>query len=341
MFGLAVLSATVVAIGPNVTPVAHAALGATGWAAGSVRFEPVGSGAGGLTVAGTGSFRGAIEVKRAAGRASVAVVNHLGFEEYVRGIDEVPPSWPAAALEAQAIAARTYAAHRAASTERTPWRAVGADICATPRCQVYRGLDTERKAQGHGWLPAVEATAGRVLLSGNRPILASYSSTANGPVAMSQLGALAMAQEGRSSSDILAAFYGVRPTFAPGQVPSAIRVALSTGTSSVRIAATEAFRVLDGAGAVLTAASPGEWKVVPEGQGVRVVPPEGFSPTPPPDGPPAPDLALEPTAALRQPGRALAAGSVVPSAAPWGVLALALVLTAGAATITLERRRRA
>jgi hypothetical protein len=308
-----------------------------------VRFEPVGPGAGGLTVAGSGSYRGAIEVKRVTGR-SVAVLNHLGFEEYVRGIDEVPPSWPAAALEAQAIAARTYAAHRAASTEKTPWRAVGADICATPRCQVYRGLDTERKAQGHGWLPAVEATAGRVLLSGDRPILASYSATANGPVAMSQNGALAMAREGRSAADILAAYYGIRPTFAPGRLPAAIRVALSTATPGVRVAATEAFRLVDGAGAVLATAVAGEWKVAPEGEGVRVTPPEGFSPAEPPERPAVPAPGLEPAAVVRSPGRALTAGSTgtaVPSGAPWAAVAALLVLTAGAATITLERRRRA
>jgi hypothetical protein len=323
--------------------VAHAALGAPGWAAGSVRFEPVGSGAGGLTVAGKGTYRGAIEIKRAGSRSSLAVLNHLGFEEYVRGIDEVPPSWPAAALEAQAIAARTYAAHRAASTENTPWKAVGADICATPRCQVYRGLDAERKAQGHGWLPAVEATAGRVLLSGNRPILASYSATANGPVAMSQNGALAMAREGRSASEILTTFYGIRPTFAPNQLPSAIRVALSTGTSSVRIKATESFRVLDGGGAVLAAAGPGEWKVAPDGVGVRVLPPEGFSPAPgaTPGSPASPDLAIEQAAAVRRPTRALTAATAAPTEAPWAVVALALVLTAGVAAITLERRRRA
>ena len=308
-----------------------------------MRFEPVGPGAGGLTVAGSGSYRGAIEVKRVTGR-SVAVLNHLGFEEYVRGIDEVPPSWPAAALEAQAIAARTYAAHRAASTEKTPWRAVGADICATPRCQVYRGLDTERKAQGHGWLPAVEATAGRVLLSGDRPILASYSATANGPVAMSQNGALAMAREGRSAADILAAYYGIRPTFAPGRLPAAIRVALSTATPGVRVAATEAFRLVDGAGAVLATAVAGEWKVAPEGAGVRVIPPEGFSPAEPPETPAVPVLGLEQAAAVRGPSRALTAGSAgtaVPSAAPWVVIAVLLALSAGAATITLERRRRA
>ena len=115
-------------------------------------------------MAGTGSFRGAIEVRRN-GRG-LAVVNHLPLEEYVRGIDEVPPSWPAAALQAQAIAARTYAAHKAMAGEAR-WRAVGADICATPTCQVYKGLDAERRAgmvlTEHGAMSPNSAVSGLIL----------------------------------------------------------------------------------------------------------------------------------------------------------------------------------
>ena len=326
------LSATVVAVGPGVTYAAEAGAGSSGWAAASVRFEPVAQGAGGITVVGLGSYRGAIDVRRN-GR-SVAVVNDVAFEDYVRGIDEVPASWPAAALQAQAIAARTYAAHWATGTGASPWRAVGADICATPRCQVYRGLIGEQKAQGHGWLAAVEATAGRVLLSGNRPILASYSSTANGPLAMSQNGALAMAQEGRSANEILAAYYGVRPTFAPAQVPAAIRVALSTSAPTARISATEPFRVLDGGGTELAVSGPGEWKVVPDGDGVRVLAPDGFAS--------APALAVEPAAAaVRLPSRVVTADAPGTGRAPWAMTALALALASGSLAITQQRRRRA
>ncbi len=330
--GVVVLSATVAAVGSG--PVA-AADSKAGWAAAAVRFEPVGGGADGLTVAGTGTYRGAVEVRRH-GRA-LAVVNHLGLEEYVRGIDEVPPSWPAAVLQAQAIAARTYAAHKVAGQEAA-WRAVGADICATPRCQVYRGLEAERKAQGYGWLAAVEATAGRALLAGGRPIMASYSATANGPRAMSQNGALEMARQGRSATEILSAYYdGIRPTQAADRLPATIRVALSTSASTVRISAAVPFRVVDGGGTQLAAAGgAGEWRVVTDAGGVRVVPPESHQ-----DVDPAGEPVGDPVAA-RRPGRALTAASV-PGAGPVrGVtasLALALVVVAGAAAITLSRRR--
>ncbi|HEX2046322.1 MAG TPA: SpoIID/LytB domain-containing protein [Acidimicrobiales bacterium] len=288
----------------------------------------------GLTVAGEGSYRGTVEVKRH-GRV-LAVVNEVGFEDYVRGIEEVPPSWPAAALQAQAIAARTYAAHKAGEHGETPWRAVAADICATPRCQVYNGLDAERKARGHGWLAAVEATAGRVLLEGGRPIMASYSSTANGPRAMSQTGALEMANQGRSAPEILDAYYGLRPTHAPGRLPATIRVALDTGTAAVRVSATKRIRVVDQAGAELAGEATGDWKVVADGGGVRVVPPDGH----PPDDDVV-EVADPVAAVVRRPGRVMSAAAPRPSAGPWAVAAAALLAGAGMATITLGRRRAA
>lgn len=347
---LVALSATVVAVNPGPAPAADGELRSPGRTAANVRFEPLQRGPGGLSVAGTGTYRGAVEVRRN-GR-SLAVVNDVGFEDYVRGIDEVPPSWPAAALEAQAIAARTYAAHFAASRGTTPWRAVGADICATPRCQVYRGLDTERTAQGQGWLPAVEATAGRVLLSGGRPIMASYSATANGPLAMSQNGARAMAMEGRSASDILSAYYGIRPTLAPGQVPATIRVALSTGTGAVRVSAAGPFRVLDGNGGVLAVAAGGEWMVVPEGDGVRVVPPATHQQQLSPPGavgaegtavsalPAAVSATAPGDGGGRGPARVITASAPLPGLAPWALVAAALASAAGSGAATLRRRLR-
>ena len=267
------------------------------------------------------------------------MVNDLPLEDYVRGIDEVPPSWPAAALQAQAIAARTYAAHKVMSKDPR-WRAVGADICATPTCQVYRGLDAERRAQGYGWLPAVEATAGRALLSGGSPIMASYSSTANGPVAMSQNGALAMANEGRSAGEILETYYGLRPTPAAGRLPKAIKVALVMSAATVRISSAGPFRVVDGAGAELAASGAGEWRLAPAGNGVRVIPPEGYQP---PSPTPVPEVVADAavaaqSAAARRPSRVVTASGPRPSPGLWGLVALTLVIGAGTAAIRLPQR---
>ncbi|MEY2477122.1 MAG: stage sporulation protein [Actinomycetota bacterium] len=142
-----------------------------GWVTDRVRFEPVD---GPLSVAGTGDYRGVIEL-RAAGRA-VAVVNEVGLDDYVKGISEVPVRWPIEAQKAQAIAARTYALYQMA---HRPASAV-ADICPTQSCQVYAGLAKEQRDGGQAWTAAVEATAGQVLLWKGGPINAKYSSTNGG-----------------------------------------------------------------------------------------------------------------------------------------------------------------
>jgi stage II sporulation protein D len=156
---------------------ARAADDLPGWVVDRVRFEPAEPGAGPLTVDGLGAYRGAIEVVPGAG--GLAVINDVGLQDYVKGIAEVPGSWPPAALRAQAIAARTYALNRKASAADSPWKADGADICNTDSCQVYGGLAGEQRPDGAGWLEAVDATTGQVLLYKGQPLLAEYSS-ANG-----------------------------------------------------------------------------------------------------------------------------------------------------------------
>jgi stage II sporulation protein D len=108
-------------------------------------------------------------------RGRIDVVNELGFDAYLYGLAEVPQSWPEAVLDAQVIAARTYA-----------WRSVqrGAfpdhDICATVACQVFRGAEILLGANGDRWRDAVDRTSGRVLLFEGEPILARYFSTSGG-----------------------------------------------------------------------------------------------------------------------------------------------------------------
>jgi SpoIID/LytB domain protein len=107
--------------------------------------------------------------------SGTTLVNELSLEAYVLGVAEMPPRWPGAALEAQAIAARTYAwfSIRQDSFE-------GYDICATVACQVFRGAEQALDG-GERWQAAVEATAGQVLVEDDgRPILARYFSTSGG-----------------------------------------------------------------------------------------------------------------------------------------------------------------
>jgi SpoIID/LytB domain protein len=108
-------------------------------------------------------------------RGGIDVVNELGFDDYLYGLAEVPRSWPEAVLEAQVVAARTYA-----------WHVMGLatyadhDICATTACQVFRGAEVLLAEGGERWRAAVDATSGEVLMYDGAPILARYFSTSGG-----------------------------------------------------------------------------------------------------------------------------------------------------------------
>jgi hypothetical protein len=102
-------------------------------------------------------------------------------------------------------------------------------------------------------------------------------------VGMSQYGALGKAQRGLRAADILAAYYGgIRPvTLAPAQLPSSIKVALDLSRASASVGSGGRFRVLDGAGHVVSVAASGGWSVVPGPRpgSVRVVgPPDQSGP---------------------------------------------------------------
>jgi len=91
----------------------------------------------------------------------------ISFEDYLKGIGEVPISWPLEAQKAQAVAARSYAWNWVRSHP-------GQSICTDQNCQVYIGHN-----KGGLWEQAVNETAGLVL-GGNSPIAAFYSSTDGG-----------------------------------------------------------------------------------------------------------------------------------------------------------------
>jgi SpoIID/LytB domain protein len=120
-------------------------------------------------------YRGTVEVLRAAD-GSLSLIGELAFEDYLKGIAEVPRDWPMEALKAQVVAARTYALNRllggAASGEY--------DLCATTECQVYVGMKVEAGPNGSRWVQAVEETAGEALLYQGQPASTYYSSTSPG-----------------------------------------------------------------------------------------------------------------------------------------------------------------
>jgi stage II sporulation protein D len=118
-------------------------------------------------------------IVRQASDGTYAVTVTLPFERYLQGIAEMPPSWPMAALEAQAIAARSYALASTRWTGRAGEK-LATPICATTACQVYAGLPIDGVGATRRWWRAVRRTAGFVLLYGGRPADTVYFSTSNG-----------------------------------------------------------------------------------------------------------------------------------------------------------------
>jgi len=131
-----------------------------------------------VSLDGVGEYHGVLELRRTA--AGVGAVNDVALEDYLAGISEVPSSWPAEALRAQAIAARTYLLWVLGSPPSGDAAALGAQICATDSCQVYSGVGKERAPNGANWAAAVRDTAGLALLSAGTPILAKYSACNGG-----------------------------------------------------------------------------------------------------------------------------------------------------------------
>ena len=100
-------------------------------------------------------------------------VNRLSMEAYLRGVvpQEVPALWEPAAVSAQSVAARTYAAF-----ERSHPSAAHYDLCDTTQCQVYGGADVEHPAA----TAAIRATAGQGLFYEGRPAFTQFSASNGG-----------------------------------------------------------------------------------------------------------------------------------------------------------------
>ena len=119
--------------------------------------------------------RGTI-VLRPTGSGTVQAVLVTSMQEYLYGLGEMPSSWPAAALQAQAIAARTYAQKKVNAT------AGGGnyDIVGGMPDQSFLGFDKEGAAMGNLWVAAVDATNGQVVTYGGALIDAVYSASSGG-----------------------------------------------------------------------------------------------------------------------------------------------------------------
>jgi stage II sporulation protein D len=152
--------------------VVHAGV-ATPWTDGALAIESSSAGVLGI---GRRSYRGVLDVSAA--DTAIIVVNRIDVEEYLRGV--VPLEVGAriaeehAAVEAQAVAARSYTYTRMLASSARAW-----DLTATEADQVYGGVGVETF---WGDL-AVSATAGWYLSVGGRPVGAPYHAICGGQTA--------------------------------------------------------------------------------------------------------------------------------------------------------------
>ena len=126
------------------------------------------------TPSGSRTYRGALRAAAPSkGSSTRDTVNVLSIDDYLRGVvpAEMPASWEQAALRAQAVAARSYAAWSRATRASSYWQ-----ICDTTSCQVYAGAGIEDSRADN----AIAATAGKIRTYNGKPAFTQFSSSSGG-----------------------------------------------------------------------------------------------------------------------------------------------------------------
>jgi stage II sporulation protein D len=141
--------------------------------------EGVAKGGQAVVFSGVGAYRGDLRARNVGG--SLYAINRVGIEGYVKGVipNEAFPSWPQAALRAQAVAARSYALSSTINGD-------GYDLYDDTRSQTYGGVGSEHGSTNQ----AAEATSSEVIKSGGEVataffFLASGGQTENSEFAFS------------------------------------------------------------------------------------------------------------------------------------------------------------
>lgn len=125
---------------------------------------------GGLALDGR-RYRGALELRHRGG--GLTAVNIVPVDGYLRSVvpEEMPVDWPAEAIKAQSVAARSFAL-----ASRGRHASEGYDLCTTTHCQLYTGTAAEKSASD----AAIKATRGEVLTYGGKPIEALFHTDSGG-----------------------------------------------------------------------------------------------------------------------------------------------------------------
>jgi stage II sporulation protein D len=109
---------------------------------------------------------------------SERMIAKVGLEEYLYGLGEVPASWPVQSLQAQAVAARSYAVN---AIRRAGLRAdCNCDLSDGSGDQVYVGANRELEPLGARWVRAVNATRSQVVTYEGDVIQAFFAASDGG-----------------------------------------------------------------------------------------------------------------------------------------------------------------
>ena len=140
------------------------------------------TGPGPVSLLGKGSYDGSLLILASSAPGKVSAINYVPLEEYVKGVvpKELPASWPAEALKAQAVAARSYALSTAV-------RGTSFDQYDDTRSQVYGGASAETTKTN----AAVDATAGQVVMYAGRVAQTYFFSTSGGHTENNEFSSLA------------------------------------------------------------------------------------------------------------------------------------------------------
>lgn len=115
-------------------------------------------------------YRGSLDYTMAGGQPRL--LNTVRLDDYLKGVvpAEMPSSWTPAAVQAQSVAARSYA------LVDTRFNAFAWNTCDTIQCQVYTGAGAETA----GANSAIAATAGKVRTRNGAVMSTEFSSSTGG-----------------------------------------------------------------------------------------------------------------------------------------------------------------
>jgi stage II sporulation protein D len=130
-----------------------------------------------VTVGPSLRLRDALQIRALPRQSSCELVNALDVEKYLEGLvnSEFSSRWSRTAIDAQVVAARTYAYYQIANARQNP--ASSFDVESTIKDQVYEGAHKEDALAAQ----SVARTRDLILTAdGERPIKAFYHSTCGG-----------------------------------------------------------------------------------------------------------------------------------------------------------------